>query len=112
MATDGPQLGKGRWPLTYQAHHRTLTEKQPYHVRMKDEGPFAFAGLWERWQEPGGEPIESCTILTTEANELMRPLHDRMPSSSLRGTTTDGSIPSPARSVSFSRCWCPAQTSG
>jgi putative SOS response-associated peptidase YedK len=46
---------------------------------MKDEGPFAFAGLWERWQEPGGEPIESCTILTTEAIELMRPLHDPMP---------------------------------
>jgi putative SOS response-associated peptidase YedK len=53
--------------------------KQPYHVRRKDGEPFAFAGLWERWQEPGGEPIDSCTILTTEANDLMRPLHDRMP---------------------------------
>ena len=53
--------------------------KQPYHVRRKDGEPFAFAGLWERWQEPGGEPIDSCTILTTEANDLMRSLHDRMP---------------------------------
>jgi putative SOS response-associated peptidase YedK len=38
-----------------------------------------FAGLWERWQESGGVPIDSCTILATEANELMRPLHARMP---------------------------------
>jgi putative SOS response-associated peptidase YedK len=58
---------------------KAVKHKQPYHIRMKDDGPFAFAGLWERWQEPGGEPIESFTILTTEANELMKPLHDRMP---------------------------------
>ena len=36
------------------------------------------AGLWERWEKHGG-PVESCTILTTEANELMRPIHERMP---------------------------------
>ncbi len=36
------------------------------------------AGLWERW-EKGGEPVESCTILTTDANELMKPIHERMP---------------------------------
>jgi putative SOS response-associated peptidase YedK len=42
-------------------------------------GLFAFAGLWERWHDPQGEAVETCTILTTEANELMRPLHDRMP---------------------------------
>ena len=53
--------------------------KQPYYIRMKDDGPFAFAGLWERWQEPGGERVESFTILTTVANGLMRPLHDCMP---------------------------------
>ena len=40
--------------------------------------PFAFAGLWEAWCK-GEEPVESCTILTLEANDLMRPLHDRMP---------------------------------
>jgi putative SOS response-associated peptidase YedK len=53
--------------------------KQPYHIRRKDGDPFAFAGLWEHWQSPEGEVVESCTILTTEANEVMMPLHDRMP---------------------------------
>ena len=43
-----------------------------------EENPFAFAGLWERWEGPDG-PVESCAILTTEANELVRPVHDRMP---------------------------------
>lgn len=52
--------------------------KQPYVIRRKDEGPFAFAGLWERW-EGAARIIESCTIITTTANELLRPLHDRMP---------------------------------
>jgi len=53
--------------------------KQPYRIELADRSPFAFAGLWERWQAPEGAPIESCTILTTEANELLRPIHDRMP---------------------------------
>jgi putative SOS response-associated peptidase YedK len=52
--------------------------KQPYCFRPRDERPFAFAGLWERWEGPEG-PVESCAILTTEANELVRPVHDRMP---------------------------------
>jgi putative SOS response-associated peptidase YedK len=52
--------------------------KQPHYIRLGDGKPFAFAGLWERWHK-GEEPVESCTILTTDANELMRPLHDRMP---------------------------------
>jgi len=46
---------------------------------MADGSPFAFAGLWERWTGSEGETIESCTILTTDANELMEPIHDRMP---------------------------------
>jgi len=55
-------------------------EKQPYHIHLADERPFAFAGLWERWkEEEESEPLESCTILTTDANEMMRALHDRMP---------------------------------
>jgi putative SOS response-associated peptidase YedK len=53
--------------------------KQPFYIRLCDGGPFAFAGLWDRWQKSESEPIESCTILTTDANELVRPLHDRMP---------------------------------
>ena len=52
--------------------------KQPYCFRPRDEKPFAFAGLWERWEGPDG-PVESCAILTTGANELVRPVHDRMP---------------------------------
>lgn len=53
--------------------------KQPFFFRMSDERPFGFAGLWERWQGEEGQLIESCTILTTTANEVLRPVHDRMP---------------------------------
>jgi putative SOS response-associated peptidase YedK len=53
--------------------------KQPYCIRPRDGGLFAFAGLWERWQAPAGETVETYTILTTEVNELMRSLHDWMP---------------------------------
>lgn len=52
--------------------------KQPYYIRLKSGKPFGLAALWDRWDK-AGEPIESCAILTTEANELMKPLHDRMP---------------------------------
>jgi putative SOS response-associated peptidase YedK len=58
---------------------RTGGKKQPYFFRMEDERPFGFAGLWERWEGLGGEVIHSCTILTTGANEVLRPVHDRMP---------------------------------
>ncbi len=54
-------------------------QKQPYLARNADGTPFAFAGLWERWQAPADEVIESCTILTTDANDLTQPIHDRMP---------------------------------
>ena len=40
---------------------------------------FAFAGLWECWHPEKGDPIETCTIVTTEANDLVKPYHDRMP---------------------------------
>jgi putative SOS response-associated peptidase YedK len=53
--------------------------KQPYYIRLKDGRPFAIAGLWDRWHSPEGEVVESCTILTTEANAVVRPIHDRMP---------------------------------
>lgn len=52
--------------------------KQPYYFRRRDDRPFAFAGLWDRWRGPDG-PVESCTIITTAANSLSRPIHDRMP---------------------------------
>jgi putative SOS response-associated peptidase YedK len=54
-------------------------KKQPLHIRMRDEQPFALAGLWERWRDEDGVTVESCTIITTKANELMRGIHDRMP---------------------------------
>lgn len=53
--------------------------KQPYFIALRDQEPMAFAGLWERWRSPEGEDLESCSIIVTEANELMRPIHDRMP---------------------------------
>jgi len=53
--------------------------KQPYYVRMRNGGPLMFAGLWERWHPHGGEPLDTYTIITTAANELMRPIHNRMP---------------------------------
>jgi putative SOS response-associated peptidase YedK len=62
----------------YEWQKTTSKHKQPYYFRMKDAAPFAFAGLWEHW-EWEGEVIDSCTILTTEANEVVRPVHERMP---------------------------------
>lgn len=53
--------------------------KQPFYIRLHDGKPFAFAGLWEHWEGPDGAVIESCTLLTTEPNDVIRPLHNRMP---------------------------------
>jgi putative SOS response-associated peptidase YedK len=58
---------------------RTNGKKQPYFFRMQDEHPFGFAGLWEKWKATDGQVLETCTILTTEANEVLQPVHDRMP---------------------------------
>jgi putative SOS response-associated peptidase YedK len=58
---------------------RAGKQKTPYLVRMRDDRPFGFAGLWESWEGPDHSAIESCTLLTTEANEVVRPIHDRMP---------------------------------
>ncbi|HEX8195908.1 MAG TPA: SOS response-associated peptidase [Pyrinomonadaceae bacterium] len=54
--------------------------KQPFYFYLKDKSVFGFAGLWESWTDKEtGEEIESCTIITTEANEVLKPVHDRMP---------------------------------
>lgn len=59
---------------------KTDQGKQPYYFRLSDERPFAMAGLWEVWDASGSGPrLESCTIITTDANELTRPIHERMP---------------------------------
>ena len=53
--------------------------KQPYCFEVGDGQVFAFAGLWDRWTDPRGEVVESCTILTTTPNALLADIHDRMP---------------------------------
>lgn len=57
--------------------HIETNGKQPYYVHRKDDGLLAFAGLWEYWE--GEHIINSCTIITTEANSLIQSIHDRMP---------------------------------
>jgi putative SOS response-associated peptidase YedK len=51
----------------------------PLFIHLEPERPFGFAGLYEIWTPPLGEKLVTCTIITTEANELVRPIHDRMP---------------------------------
>jgi putative SOS response-associated peptidase YedK len=53
--------------------------KQPYYISLKSEEPLAMAGLWESWRGQDGEVLRTCCIITTEANEVMKPIHDRMP---------------------------------
>jgi len=53
--------------------------KQPWHIGMADDGVFAFGGLWEYRVAEGEPPLLSCAILVTDANELMKKIHDRMP---------------------------------
>ena len=54
-------------------------EKIPYRITMKDDSLFVMAGLWSRWQGAEGKNIDSFTIITTDANGLMQPIHHRMP---------------------------------
>jgi putative SOS response-associated peptidase YedK len=58
---------------------KTGTGKVPLYITMKDGRPFGFAGLYSDWRPPGGDPIRTCTIVTTEPNELLKPIHNRMP---------------------------------
>ena len=53
--------------------------KQPMRILLRDESPFVFAGLWDTWKKSDGAELETFTIITCEANELMRPIHQRMP---------------------------------
>ena len=64
LDTDGPKKKK---------------RKQPYYIRMQSSEPFAVAGLWEHWAGADGSELETCTLLTTTPNEVMEPLHHRMP---------------------------------
>ena len=53
--------------------------KKPIRIVRESGEPFAFAGLWAVWKDPDGNTVPSCTIITTEANDLLRPIHHRMP---------------------------------
>jgi len=53
--------------------------KRPYRITLKDQGLFGFAGLWDTWKSPAGDIINSCSIITTTPNDLMIPIHNRMP---------------------------------
>jgi putative SOS response-associated peptidase YedK len=53
--------------------------KTPMYIQLKNAEVFAFAGLWDSWRNPAGEQIRTCTIITTEPNELMARIHNRMP---------------------------------
>ncbi len=56
------------------------TLKQPYRVTLADGRPYAFAGLWESWRDPAdGSIVETCCLITTEANARLQPIHHRMP---------------------------------
>ena len=67
-----PATGFFEWQATQDG-------KQPYNITLRGGGLMAFAGLWESWTSHDGERIDSCTIIVTEANESLRPVHDRMP---------------------------------
>jgi len=61
---------------------RVSKSKQPIRILLNSEKPFAFAGIWESWKDPNdpnSDAVESCSIITTHANTLIQPIHDRMP---------------------------------
>jgi putative SOS response-associated peptidase YedK len=63
----------------YEWHNDADGVKTPMAILPRDRRPITFAGLWERWHPAGGEPITTCTIITTAANDSLRWLHERMP---------------------------------
>jgi putative SOS response-associated peptidase YedK len=76
-------LGKRRCLIPadgfYEWENRGKGQKQPYYIRLKDNGLFAFAGLYEEWKSPDGEKLQTFTIITVEPNELISKIHNRMP---------------------------------
>jgi putative SOS response-associated peptidase YedK len=58
---------------------RNGTQKTPYYIQPADEQPICFAGLWDRWNKQDGSKLHSFSIITTTANEIVKPIHDRMP---------------------------------
>lgn len=62
----------------YEWQKRGKNEKAPMYINLKDHALFAFAGLWEIWNSPEGDELRTCTILTGEPNDLVKPIHNRM----------------------------------
>ena len=64
----------------YEWHKLDAKNKQPFAIAMKDGNPYAFAGLWEKWKDrKGGTELLTFTVITTDPNEVVQPMHDRMP---------------------------------
>ncbi len=59
--------------------HGPKGKQQPYWIRRQDGGPFWLGGLWVHWSRPYGSELQTCCILATTPNALLRPIHDRMP---------------------------------
>lgn len=72
-------LHKHRCIIPASEFYEWVVKKHPLYVHLKDNSIMAFAGLWDHWKSPKGQIIESCTILTTTSNNLLKPIHDRMP---------------------------------
>ena len=89
-------------------------KKQPWFIRRRDGEPLAFAGLWEIWHDPeigdDAPRVRTFTIITTDANELLQPIHDRMPVVLPSRSGTAGSIPSSTTSTRCSSCSFPRRT--
>lgn len=58
---------------------KTERTRQPYFLRAVGGEPMGVAGLWERWHSPDGSELTTCTLITTDANDTVRPIHHRMP---------------------------------
>lgn len=69
-----PADGFYEWRFT-----KTTKGKIPMRIRLKSQEPFTIAGLWERWKDAEGRELRTFTIITTEANEALQPIHNRMP---------------------------------
>jgi len=96
-----PADGYYEWQQTGDRH------KQPYFIHRQDHAPLAFAGLWELW-ERGGQAIESCTIIVTDANATTRAIHERMPVVLAPGDYARWLAPIPGRVDQDLLASCPA----
>ena len=79
--------------------------KQPHAITLPGQELLAFAGLWERWKAPGGEPVETFTIITTDANERIARIHDRMPVILPRDAIDTWLTAPPAEAVALLQPW-------